>query len=76
MPLPSGLNPCTRAIHALDGDQKGDVGSPLGTPSIRLRKCYGGQANEAARPAKPTGRSGMQPEAPKGRNAGIRYGWQ
>ena len=36
MPLPSGLNPCTRAFRALDGDQKGDFGSPLGTPSTNI----------------------------------------
>ena len=34
--LPSGLNPCTRGIRTLDGDQKGDVGSPLGTPSTNI----------------------------------------
>ena len=36
MPLPSGLNPCTRVIRTLDGDQKGDFGSPLGTPSTNI----------------------------------------
>lgn len=64
MPLPSGLNPGTRAICALDGNQKGDVGSPLGTPSTNISVLDHEQ--EAV----------LQPEAPKGRNAGIRYGWQ
>jgi hypothetical protein len=36
MLLPSGLNPCTREIRTLDGDQKGDFGSPLGTPSTNI----------------------------------------
>ena len=48
MLLPSGLNPCTRAICALDGNQKGDVGSPLGTPSTNISVLDHEQGNAPA----------------------------